>query len=66
MKLKKTKIIEYTWLIYLICVLAFSSAPYFQMISIAVIPLLTILFITGTKVRWSSCMVGSYYLGRRI
>ena len=62
MKLKKTKIIEYTWLIYLICVLAFSSAPYFQMISIAVIPLLTILFITGTKVRWSSLFAGKWYL----
>ena len=62
MKLKKTKIIEYTWLIYLTCVLAFSSAPYFQMISIAVIPLLTILFITGTKVRWSSLFAGKWYL----
>ena len=62
MKLKKTKIIEYTWLIYLTCVLAFSSVPYFQMISIAVIPLLTILFITGTKVRWSSLFAGKWYL----
>lgn len=62
MKLKKTTIIEYTWLIYLIFVLAFSSAPYFQMISIILIPVFTVFFMTGATIKRNSLFAGKWYL----
>lgn len=62
MKLKKTTIIEYTWVIYLIFVLAFSSAPYFQMISIILIPVFTVFFMTGATIKRNSLFAGKWYL----
>ena len=62
MKLKKITIIEYAWLIYFVFVLAFSNAPYFQMISLIAMPVLTIYCVTGPRISWKTLIAGKWYL----
>lgn len=61
MKLKKNTIIEYAWLIYFVFVLAFSSAPFFQMISLIAMPVLTVFCVTGAKIKWKTLIAGKWY-----
>ena len=62
MKLKKITIIEYAWLIYFVFVLAFSNAPYFQMISLIAMPVLTIYCVTGPRISRKTLIAGKWYL----